>query len=629
MKIKSLSIFLIFFFGLTITSLSANDFQLPEKLPPHPRIYLTEKRMEEIKTLMKTDPFLKRQVEELQSKAARLLDDVKKEGIPNPEEERTSANRFGLLRYDFPDGIRLLGASWMCIARVTNFAFVYRLTGEQEYADAAIEEMLNVCRFKDWNPRHFLDAAEMAAGVALGYDWLYNVIPVDKRNEIRKALIRLGLNPGNEYYENKRHWAVSASNWNEVCNNGMMLAILAIADEEREAAEKTFKYAVESIPFGLSMYPPEGTYPEGGNYWNYGTLASCMTIAALQDVVGSDLGFLDTQGFNTTGDFFMGIVRPDFWYFNYSACPHEALPNPAMFYLSRVFNRPDYASWLCDFVKTKDYWQIWNEHSRVNDVNYRDYDRYAVLRAVWYNPEAANADFTGTPLAKYFTGRQDLAVMRTAWKDQNAAFAALKAGNNRSGHSHLDIGSFVYDVHGYRWAVDLGADMAYYRIPGNPWRLFRNINRGHNTLLIADSLQNLKADCKIIHFESNGKDFIGRAVADITDAYVNQLKSAIRTITLKKDGTLIVEDQIEGAVDKVRWTMITPAEIQINGKKATLTQGDKKVAVSIQSGEVVKFEQIQPKPTFDYENPNEGYTILAAFATPKKGKINIKVTLKP
>jgi len=628
MNLKLLS-FAVVFFCLPVTTLFANDFQLPEKLPPHPRIYLTEKRMGEIKALMKTDPFMEQQVKALQSKAARLLVDFKKGGQLNEDKERTSANRYGLLRYQFPDGMRLLGVSWMCIVRVTTFAFVYRLTGEQEYADAAISEMLNVCRFPDWHPVHFLDTAEMAAGVALGYDWLYNVIPVAKRTEIRKALIKHGLNPGNDFYENKRHWAASASNWNEVCNNGMIQAVLAIADEEREAAGKTFKYALESMPLGLSVYAPEGTYPEGGNYWNYGTLASCMTIAALQDVVGSDLGFLNTPGFKTTGDFFMGIIRPDFWYFNYSDCPDEALPNPAMFYLSRVYNRPDYAAWLCDFVKTKNYYQIWNENSREGDESFRDYDRWAVLRAVWYNPEAVGADFTSTPLAKHFSGKQDLAVMRTAWKDREAAFAALKAGSNRSGHCHLDIGTFVYDVHGYRWAVDLGRDMASYRVGGNPWRLFRLINRGHNTFLISDSLQNRYASCQIIKFESNGKDFTGRAVADISDAYAGQVKSAIRTATLKKDGTLIIEDQIEGAVDKVRWAMITPAGIQINGKNAILTQGDKKVIVTLQSGEITQFEQLPTTPTFDYENPNEGYTMLAAFATPNKGKINIKVTLKP
>lgn len=620
MKIKRLLMMAVYF-SCNIISHYAADYKLPEQLPQHPRIFLTESRMEEIKILMKTDLFLDRQVAALQSKAARLLDDFKKNGTT---------------QYILNDNIRLLQQSWCVIERVTTFAFLYRLSGQQEYADVAIEEMLAVCRFEDWHPVHFLDAAEMSAGVAIGYDWLYDVIPVDKRNEICQAMIKLGLHAGWDYYTFKEYtdwrqwdWVRSTTNWNEVCNNGMALAALAIADEDRESAEKTINYVLESMPYGLSVYAPVGTYPEGGNYWNYGTLASCLTIAALLDALGSDFGFLKTPGLNTTGDFFMGIIRPDFWYFNYSDCPDEALPNPAMFFLSRFFDRPDYAAWLCDFVKTKNYFQIWPEDSREGDPSFGYYDRFAVMRAVWYNPAAVTSDFSDTPLAKHFEGRQALAVMRTAWKDKNAAFAALKAGSNNTTHRHLDIGTFVYDIHGYRWAVDLGRDMASYRVEGNPWRLFRLVNRGHNTLVIADSLQNLRANCKIIRFESNGKDFIGKAVADITDAYVNQVKSAIRTVTLKRDGSLIVEDQIEGADDVVRWAMITPANIHISGKKALLTQGDKIVTVILHSKEIFKFNQLPVKPTFDYENQNEGYSMLAAFATAKKGKINIKVTFKP
>ncbi len=605
-------VLLIFLF--VPTRLFANDFILPDKLPEHPRIYFTKQCEAEIKELMKTDEFLARQVEGLYQKAATFLEDQRENGTTI---------------YVLPDNIRLLGQSWQLIERVTSFAFVYRMTGNQEYADAAIAEMLAVCRFKDWHPVHFLDTAEMAAGVALGYDWLYDDIPVEQRNEIREGLIKLGLNAGLDFYKNDRHWVPSASNWNEVCNNGMILAALAVGDEDRKTVDEVFDYAMKSIPFGLSVYAPEGTYPEGGNYWNYGTLASCMTIAAFHDVCKTDYGFLKSPGFEKTGDYFMGIIRPDFWYFNYSDCPDEALPNPAMFWLSKTFNRPDYAAWLRDFVTTKNFYQVRVEDSRQEDESFRHYDRYAVLRAVWYDPQAVGADFSDTPLAKICSGKQAIVVMRTAWKDQNAAYAGFKAGSNSAGHCHLDIGTFVYDVHGYRWAVDLGRDMASYRVPGDRWRIYRTNNRGHNTLLIDDKLQNIKADCQFTEYEAGQGDNIGRAVADITAAYAEQVTSAIRTVTLKKDGTLIVEDKIEGAVAPVRWGMITPATVEIDGKTATLVQDDKKVNAVIESDEVEKFETFSTKPVFDYEDQNLNYSMLGAVAVPKDGRIFIKVVLTP
>jgi len=606
-------------YGYSPDNFGFNVIVIPEKFPEHPRIYFTKQREAEIKELMKTDTFLAQQVEGLYQKAEILL-----------EEQRTK----GLTDYSFPDGMRLLGSSWRLIERVTAFAFVYRMTGKQEYADAAIKEMVAVAQFKDWHPRHFLDTAEMSAGTALGYDWLYDVIPDEQRTIIREGLVKHGLKPGLDFLKSNRHWVVSASNWNEVCNNGMILAVLAIGDEERGISSQVFSHAIKSMMFGLSMYAPEGTYPEGGNYWNYGTLASCMTIAALMDVCGKDYNFLRAPGFNQTGDYFMSIVRPDFWYFNYSNCPDEALPNPAMFWLSKVFNRPDYAAWLCHFVETMNYYQVRIEDSREKDENFRNYDRYAVLRALWYNPAAVDADFSNTPLAKRSKGSQEIVTMRTAWQDRNAAYVGFKAGSNRAGHSHLDIGTFVYDIHGYRWAVDLGRDMASYRQPAlqRDRLIYRTLNRGHNTLLIDNKNQNLDASCTFTEFEIGVGDNIGRAVADLTEAYKGQLTSFIRAVTLKKDGTMIVEDQIEGAAAPVRWGMVTPATIVFsvfNPKTATLSQGESTIIAIVESDEVEKFESFSTKPDHAVENQNVGYSMLGFMAFPKEGKILLKVVLKP
>ena len=45
-----------------------------------------------------------------------------------------------------------------------------------------------------------------------------------------------------------------------------------------------------------------------------------------------------------------------------------------------------------------------------------------------------------------------------------ALFVGFKAGDNKANHSHLDLGSFVFDAAGVRWAMDLGADD--YNLPG-------------------------------------------------------------------------------------------------------------------------------------------------------------------
>jgi hypothetical protein len=54
--------------------------------------------------------------------------------------------------------------------------------------------------------------------------------------------------------------------------------------------------------------------------------------------------------------------------------------------------------------------------------------------------------------------------LRSEWENPQALCVAFKAGDNKANHSHLDLGSFVFDAAGVRWAMDLGADN--YNLPG-------------------------------------------------------------------------------------------------------------------------------------------------------------------
>ncbi|MFQ6035695.1 MAG: heparinase, partial [Sedimentisphaerales bacterium] len=65
-------------------------------------------------------------------------------------------------------GPRLLHVSRECLHRIYALCLAYRWTGEKKYARKAVDNLLTVCAFKDWNPSHFLDTAEMSHAVGLG-----------------------------------------------------------------------------------------------------------------------------------------------------------------------------------------------------------------------------------------------------------------------------------------------------------------------------------------------------------------------------------------------------------------------------------------------------------------------------
>lgn len=89
-----------------------------------------------------------------------------------------------------PGARDMLGQSRAAASRIVTSAFVYLIDGDERHFEAARRDLLNVCAFPDWNPRHFLDTAEMGFGVAVGYSWLRQELSMEDRAVIRAALVR-------------------------------------------------------------------------------------------------------------------------------------------------------------------------------------------------------------------------------------------------------------------------------------------------------------------------------------------------------------------------------------------------------------------------------------------------------
>ena len=118
--------------------------------------------------------------------------------------------------------------------------------------------------------------------------------------------------------------------------------------------------------------------------------------------------------------------------------------------------------------------------------------RPSPLDLLWYDRAGTSPKAAGWPLDKYYRGAE-VALLRSEWDNPQALFVGFKAGDNKANHSHLDLGSFVFDAAGVRWATDLGADN--YNLPGyfsslpgystGPrWNYYRLRAEGHNTLVI-------------------------------------------------------------------------------------------------------------------------------------------------
>ena len=150
----------------------------------HPRIIMSEEKFAKLRAQAGGD-----------SVTAVLLDKLRREADWTLEQP--------VCQYEIPDGIRLLETSKRIQRRVAALALAYNIFGEETYAQRAYAELEAACSFKDWNPRHFLDTAEMSTGFALGYDWLYHWMNAEQRALIRQNMIEKGFTQVMEDFADK------------------------------------------------------------------------------------------------------------------------------------------------------------------------------------------------------------------------------------------------------------------------------------------------------------------------------------------------------------------------------------------------------------------------------------------
>jgi hypothetical protein len=181
-----------------------------------------------------------------------------------------------------------------------------------------------------------------------------------------------------------------------------------------------------------------------------------------------------------------------------------------------------------------------------------------------------------------------VAFHRSGW-DRNASFVAIKGGSASVNHAHMDVGTFVMDATGLRWADDLGMqdynslESKGIKLWGKTqdserWNVFRIGTSSHNVLQVDGQQQRVAGHAPIVL----SKD--GRTVVDLTDIYAGQLSRAGRGVRLQPGGSVRVQDEFTTLDHEshIRWAMLTRAEVKIDGPgRATLTQSGKTLAFRV------------------------------------------------
>ncbi len=283
---------------------------------------------------------------------------------------------------------------------------------------------------------------------------------------------------------------------------------------------------------------------------------------ALRTTFGTTRDLERATGFFETADYTLQMTGPSGRLFNFADNGSSLGFEPVLFWFARELRRDDLIRReLINLESLAD--------AIANGTPRSDASRMLPLALLWRDASLASNPVLPPSLMWWSQGgAQPQAVMRSAWNDPRAAFVGIKAGCANDSDAHMDIGSFIFESNGIRWAVDLGRE-SYPHARANGisntelfgttqeskrWTIFRCGPESHNLLRFNDAPQRVDARAEITPIER------GYSV-DLTPVVRDQVRTAQRNVTLNPDCNLTIRDtwSTSVAASSISWQWLTNA----------------------------------------------------------------------
>ncbi len=536
----------------------------------------------------------------------------------------------------YPSGGFLMGPMREVQGRVLTLAMLYRLSGQRHYFERARQELLQLAALPEWRPSHFLDVGEGALAVGIGLDWLYDDLTSQEREHIARAIVKNALVPSLDVSVGGDSWMNGDFNWNPVCNAGLTVGALAVFEREPKLARQVIERAIHSLPFAAATYAPDGTYPEGPSYWSYGTTFYVILVEALRSSLGTSLNLEKAPGFLETTDFMAQMEAPsgeEYNFSDYHGGEARSLSEPVMLWFAREKrSRRSAHNELKNLQTLFDSLQITGTAPPVS--------RHIALELLWWDA-ALPPSIPDSALPLHWTGcgKLPLAVLRSAWNLPHATYVAVKGGTLDGSHAHMDIGSFILEANGVRWAVDLGTesydkmraanlDLWNYSQESSRWTAFRVGPEAHNIIRFGGSHQDVsgKAEIRILPDENGARG----NVVDLSALYKSQVERVQRTVRLLPDSSVSIQDEWtmgeRGA--QVSWQWLTKATVTRTEHGLLLRQAGESLELKMESlvPLIIEIEDVsQPKKPQDSANPGLSRIVVhLQTAARSQGRLDVQ-----
>ena len=607
-------LFLTIFIGaltcLRAATLTEKAWNAP---PPHPRLFADAARWEPLKKQITTDEVSRQIFAVVRATAERVLDQP-------------------------PVAYVDKGAFWhgpmrQAQGRILSLAMTYRLTGNVRFLTRAKLEMKTMAELPHWYPQHFLDTAEGAFGMAVGLDWLHDALTVAEREQFATALVEKALR-ASLLVGDEKTWVAGNNNWTAVCHGGLAIGALAVAEREPALARQIVERALQHLPRYAELYAPAGAYSEGPDYWAYGTTFYALLAEALRTTFGTTCDLERAPGFLQTADYTLQMTAPSGALFNFADNGSGLGLEPIMFWFARELRRAD--------LLQRDLARLGSLAEAVASGTSRDDgSRMMALALLWREPSLVTPPAPPPRALTWWSegGSQPQAVLRSAWGDPRATFVGIKAGCADDSHAHMDIGSFILEANGVRWAVDLGresypharangianAELFNTKQDSKRWSIFRCGPESHNLLRFDNSPPHVEATAPIRSVEDG-------FLVDLSPVVRDQVASAQRCFTLRPDRSVVVRDEWKtgGRAVEVSWQWLTHATAATEPDGFSLQQAGETLRLRASGSAALDFaieDLSQPRNRFD--SPNPGLTRLTIrLHTPAHREGSLVVTAR-
>lgn len=516
----------------------------------HPRVMADASDFDRIRTLWQTDPQMKSWINSMIGSADSLCED------PTP------------LVYELRDGVRLLYVSRDLEAHMRALGLAYQMTGDKKYADRAWVDMEAVSKFYTWHPEHDIDVGEMAAGFAIGYDWMYDAYTPEQRKVMEEGALSNGIAEYVNSYQGRdvKLRIKGTNNHNMICNAGGAMLGIAMLDAYPESASYIISGSIRGLEYAIGGYIPDGAWFEGIGYAGLTLELMSQHFSSLEKVFGTCYGLTNIEGIDKIAYYFLNMQSRMGSFGFGDGSGGVVTSEPGCLWLCNYFNDAPAATTYKEIVGLRGDWRT----------------------ILWYRPEMLSSKDL-VPLDALYTN-QNVFVTRDTWiRSEQNTFAGIKGGAANHGHAHGDIGKFEFFANGVQWTAESGG--INYNAPdywnwhggvgngpaGKRWQYWGTRGEAHSTLIIDPDSQ-FEFDpfetAKLYYTESKPRGAF--AIINMTPVHRNKALKAERGMMLTDERrSLVIRDEVTVAKPcKVYWHMFTrqDAKLSEDGKSVIISE---------------------------------------------------------